>query len=269
MAELIDLRVRAWYEVERAIRKVRPGTLAVGLRSVHAGLLLGTATPALLEAIDAEAYRRRYAYHGTDDHDLRGLFPWEQAALRAAFPPSGHLLVTAAGGGREVVALQRLGYRVTAAECNEALRARANELLRRLGLEPCVAAAPRDACPTSGGPFDAAILGWGSYSFVRGAERRRALLAELAGGLRPGAPALISFFHRTRDARRLRVIRDVARAVGAVAGGVPVELGDLVDPCWQHAFDRSEIEREVLGTGLALEAFSTEGYGHALLRRLS
>jgi hypothetical protein len=160
-----------------------------------------------------------------------------------------------------------MGHEVVACECNDVLRARANDLLTRLGLGGDVRPVARDRCLTDAGPFDAAIVGWGSDTFIRGTEQRRGFLRELATTLRPGAPILLSFFARTRDSRRLRTLQAVAWAVGSMAGGAPVELGDLMDPTWQHSFSRAEIEDEVRSAGLTLERFSTEGYAHAVARR--
>ena len=48
-------------------------------------------------------------------HDFEdGLFPWERAEIVASFPPSGRILLGAAGGGRELFDLCRMGYEVLA-----------------------------------------------------------------------------------------------------------------------------------------------------------
>jgi SAM-dependent methyltransferase len=262
-------KVRAWYAADALVRQVRPARLRAGVRSIHAGVCLGLASDELLVAVDEEAYaRRRYAYHDTDAHNLRGLFDWEERALASSFPAQGRVLVTSAGGGREVVALWRRGYEVVACECNERLRARANALLRRLGADIEVLPAPRDHCLVRPEAFDAAVVGWGSYTFIRGTARRRAFLAELAQSLRPGAPALLSFFARRGDALRFQLIRTVGNAVARVGGGERVEIGDVIDPTWQHYVARHELAQELASAGLHLERWSQDGYAHAIARRI-
>ncbi len=266
MAIVSALPVRAWYAADRALHLLKPSRVGVVARAVHGGLWLGAAPPEVLVAIDEEAYARRYAYHDTDDHNLRGWFDWEREVLATAFPPSGRVVLTAAGGGREVVALRRSGYEVVAGECNEVLRARANGLLLRLGMVGDVLPLERDHALVGCGTFDAAVVGWGSYTFVRGGARRVAFLRELRASLRPGAPVLLSFFARTRDSRRLHLVRTVANAVAGVTGREPTELGDVLDPTWQHYFSREELEAELVAAGMMLERWSTEGYAHAVAR---
>lgn len=259
-------KVRAWYATDALVRRVRPSALQVGLRAVRSGLCLGLASPETLVALDEEAYAsRRYAYHDTDAHNLRGLFDWEERALDA-FPARGRLLVTAAGGGREVIALARRGYDVLGCECNDRLRARAHRLLEQLGLDAEIVAVPRDRCFIATQPFDAAIVGWGSWTFLRGSAARRRFLEELAASLKPGAPVLLSFFARDEDRRRFRLVCALGNSLGRLTGAVPVELGDVVDPTWQHYVSRAELERELEAVGYRLERWSREGYAHALVR---
>ena len=261
-------QVRAWYAADAVVRRVRPVPLRVAARSIHAGVCLGLASRELLVAVDEAAYAsHRYAYHDTDEHNLRGLFDWELAALGSAFPQQGRILVTSAGGGREVVALWRRGYEVVACECNERLRHRANALLSTLGADLEVLPVERDHCLVRPGTFDAAVVGWGSYTFIRGTARRRAFLTELAASLRPGAPALLSFFARRGDPLRFRAIRTLGNALARISGGEKVELGDVVDPTWQHYVARGELEQEAAHAGLLLERWSQDGYAHAIVRR--
>lgn len=38
-----------------------------------------------------------------------GLYPWEREAISSSFPPSGRILLGAAGGGRELAELSKMG----------------------------------------------------------------------------------------------------------------------------------------------------------------
>ena len=63
------------------------------------------------------------------------------------FQNAKRLLLVGAGGGREVLALIRLGYEVHGVECNPELVRVANTLLEEQGLPPSVQFAPPDTCP--------------------------------------------------------------------------------------------------------------------------
>lgn len=236
-------------------------------KAAHAGIWLGVLSDDDLVAVDEATYRGKYAYHATDAHNLRGLFDWEATAIADHFPPTGHLLVTSAGGGREVVALRRRGFTVTAFECNEALRRGAGALLQREGLGGEVSAAPRDGFPPDERQYDGVVVGWGSLTYVRGRERRRRFLEQLRERLRPGAPALLSFYARARDGEGMRLVSRVGTAVGRWLGRPPVELGDVIDPVFQHYFSEEELRSEVTAAGLAVESWSTTGFAHAVVRR--
>mgnify|MGYP000138231849 CR=1 FL=1 len=265
----VSRRARVVLAGDALVRRVPKGRLRVAARILHSGLWCGLASDELLAQVDLAVYARgRYAYHDTDEHNLRGLFPWERRALAEHFPSTGRLLVTGAGGGREVVALEALGFDVLAYECNPELRARANGLLARRGAQARVGAVARDQCPPYPGDLDAAVVGWGSFTFLRGADRRRRFLRDLAGGLRPGAPALLSFFVRG-DARRFRWIARLGNTLGRARRGPPVEPGDVLDPVWQHYVTRDELAGDLAVAGLQLVTFSTDGYGHAVVRRPS
>jgi hypothetical protein len=166
-----------------------------------------------------------------------------------------------------VIALWRRGYEVVACECNDRLRGRANALLREVGADIEVLPVERDRCPTDLGAFDAVVVGWGSYTFIRGTARRRAFLGELAGSLKPGAPVLLSFFARHSDAPRFWVIRTIGNALARVTGREPVEIGDMVDPTWQHYVSQEELADELWHASLVLEHWSREGYAHAIVRK--
>src|SRR5690242_14925828 len=82
------------------------------------GFWLGILDRSSLQAIDEAYYDNLIAtslrgsgidYTGSE-HNLRGLFPWEETAVKTHFPAASSVLVIGAGGGREVIALQQLGY---------------------------------------------------------------------------------------------------------------------------------------------------------------
>jgi hypothetical protein len=123
-----------------------------------------------------------------------GLFEWERRALATPpFPQSGHVLVGAAGGGREVRALLDRGYRVTAFEPSASLWAAAAAahpaatVLR--GTYGDLDGALRSLAAQE---FDGVIMGWGSLSHLTTAPQREAAVRALRR-LAPRAPLVASY----------------------------------------------------------------------------
>ena len=138
------------------------------------------------------------------DRDFAGLYPWEQAWLSRRLPPApARVLIGAAGGGREAVALQGLGYDVVALEpsgraaqhCERQLEP-GSTVLR--GSYRDLVAIVLDGVPSrlslsSNDRFDAVLLGWGSFGHVLREEERLRLL-EACDVLCPDGPILLSVF---------------------------------------------------------------------------
>ena len=79
--------------------------------------VLQMADDGFLEKYGEFAYERAASYRSQSEAWRGGLFKEEERAISACFPkPPAHLLVGAAGGGREAVSLAAMGYRVTAFE---------------------------------------------------------------------------------------------------------------------------------------------------------
>jgi SAM-dependent methyltransferase len=175
-------------------------------------LVLAFASEAFLQAYGEAAFSRAPAYRADSNRFRQGLFDWEAAAVRNFFPaPPAHVLVGGAGGGREPFALAKMGYQVTAFDPALALvetmeaRARADGLsavralyggyedLPTLPASGTIAASDlRDAAP-----FDAAIVGWASFSHLTNDSRRIDALRKMAALTR--GPILISYFSRQAD----------------------------------------------------------------------
>src|ERR1700729_3001993 len=79
------------------------------VQSVAAGFWLGVLRQRDLDQVDTAYYERQAMYRDAS-YNRSGLLWWEREALEAHFSASGRLLVTAAGGGREILALRLMGY---------------------------------------------------------------------------------------------------------------------------------------------------------------
>jgi hypothetical protein len=223
-----------------------------------------------LNAIDDLYYvggeSRRFSpidYQDEQYHRL-GLWTWEQSAIDRYFPPAGRVAVLGAGGGREVLALRKLGFEADGWECQPAFVATANRILEREGLPPSVAEVPRDTVPAGDARYDGAVIGWGAYTMIQGRGRRVALLRSLRARLADGAPLLLSFFPRRDDERRFRVTAATANVGRLLLGRERVEVGDYLEPNYVHYFSESELRSELEDGGFELLAYAAHPYGHAV-----
>ncbi|MBW3572302.1 MAG: SAM-dependent methyltransferase [Gemmatimonadetes bacterium] len=223
----------------------------------HAGVWLGLLTREQLEAVDDLYYHDSSTYNG-EPHNLRGLTEWEEEAMGGFFGGRTRLAVLGAGGGREVLALERRGHQVDGFECNPALVEFAAGFLPRHGAAGTVRLLPRDATPQAGG-YDGVIMGWGSYTLIAGRERRIHLLRRLRALVPQGAPLLLSFFSRPHVLLRLKVQYRVARVIRRLLRREPPELGDDLVPVFVHRFDHAEIEAELREAGFRLARYEPEG----------
>lgn len=206
---------------------------------------------------------RAFSYRD-DAHNRSGLQDWEQAAIERHFPAGGRVIVTGAGGGREVLALLERGFDAVGYEPNAALVTAGTGLLDELGhpgrLRPC----RRDAFPDSGERGDAVLVGWGSYMLIPGRERRVAFLRTARAALPAGAPLLCSFFVRRPDARYFAILAATANAVRRLRGRERVEVGDTLAENFVHRFTREEVERELARGGFRMVSYAARPYGHAV-----
>jgi 2-polyprenyl-3-methyl-5-hydroxy-6-metoxy-1,4-benzoquinol methylase len=240
-----------------------------GMHAVHQGLWLGLLEGTELQAVTAHYYAASRQYTGAA-HNTSGLLGWETALVERHFAGCRTVLVGAAGGGREVVALARRGIAVDAFECSPVLLATAERVLREEGLTARVRLAPPDTLPDGLGTYDGVILGWGAYTHVAGRQARVRLLRDLAGHLRSGGPLLFSFQTRTSHAaaqRTFRWVYGVARAVRAARRSrAPLELGDVLPGYFAHRFTGAEVEAEAGAAGLLVEQRLEWEYGAILAR---
>jgi SAM-dependent methyltransferase len=248
------LRVRAYVGASAVWNRA-----AALLQAVYEGVWLGVLRRADLHAIDQRFYDHNAAYHG-DAHNLRGLFPWEVEAMEA-FDSCRRILVIGAGGGREVLALARLGREVEGYECNAALVAFAQDFLPRQGCATRVRLLPRDEVPAAGEPFDGIIIGWSAYTLIPGRAHRIRLLRRLRPLARPGGLLLLSFFTREGEGPRFRVSAGVANGIRAVLRRERVERGDALAPNFVHYFVAEEIATELREAGWEARRFTPQGSG--------
>jgi 2-polyprenyl-3-methyl-5-hydroxy-6-metoxy-1,4-benzoquinol methylase len=194
----------------------------------------------------------------------QGLQGWEVEALLNHFPPAGTILVAAAGGGRETLALGAMGYEATAFDPSHHLLDKFRSLAAEHGR--IVRAAPSEV-PAFGERFDGVVIGWGGYTHVPESARRAAFLRALARQMKPGAPLLMSFFLRRADGWRSRTATLVANAMRRTLRLAPtVEAGDSMTDKFEHRFTEQEVANELTAAGLRLLVFKPRPFPHAVAR---
>jgi SAM-dependent methyltransferase len=260
----VSYRLDIYWLATQALKRA-----TLGASALHQGVWLGLLDGPALQAATARYYATPGRYTGAY-HNEAGFLGWEGALIERHFGACRTVLVGAAGGGREVVALSRRGVAVDAFDCSPTLVAAAQRVLAAQGLSASIRLAPPDGVPDGLGTYDGVILGWGAYSHVVGRPARVELLRALAARLRPGGPLLFSF--QTRPGapaaqRSFQWIRATARAVRAIRrSDAPLELGDTLPAYFAHKFTQPEIEAEAAAAGLAVEHFRELEYGAALAR---
>ena len=220
----------------------------------------------------AELERRTLAYYerGTPFDEAQylteGLQGWEVEAVLKHFPPAGRILLAAAGGGREAVALAAMGYEVAPFDPSGRLAGRLRALT---GDGPEIVRSALTAVPRFEEKFDAAIIGWGGYTHIPEAARRVAFLRALAAQMKRGAPLLLSFFLRRQGGWRPAVCALASNAI-RIAGRLErtVEPGDTMTDKFEHHFTRREVESELAGAGLGPAEFQSRPFPHAVAKLL-
>lgn len=244
--------VRATTLIDRAYRRF------VSLRS---RAVLATASDAFHDEYNDVSYASQKSYVAGTTVFRSNLFPWEDAAIKRHFPPPpATILVGAAGGGREAFVLESCGYRVVAFEPARTLAeamatqradaARVEVLLGRYEDLPFLLPLGSGGGPIdlrSRPPFDAALLGWISFSHLRSDD---ACVATLRGfGLVTSGPILVSYFSRVGG-----------RGAAAGSAEFSIDLG------YYRSMEEGQVARLAEEAGLSVIA-GDHYLGWSILRR--
>ena len=243
----------------------------MGISACFDGVWLGIFDHRRLARLDEAFYTsgldihdgRSFSYRDPD-YNLAGLQAWEAAAIEAHFPSASRVVVTGAGGGREVIALLERGFDAMGYEPNPTLSAVGAALLRERDAADRLRVCERDAFPPATPSCDALVVGWGSYMLIAGRERRIEFLRGARRALPAGAPILCSFLTREPRSRYFMIVDRTARAVRWLRRAERPELGDTVNENFVHCFTRAEVESELAAGGFRVVAYRSEPYGHAV-----
>jgi SAM-dependent methyltransferase len=187
-------------------------------------LVVSWGTDSFHDAFNDVTYASQPSYRPDAATFASELFPWERRVIEAHFPkPPATVLIGGCGGGREALALERRGYRVVAFDPTESLttalyRMQNGGLGDRGGLGDQSALrkvevfvgryqdlpwlkssnGSRTAIDLRQRPkFDAALMGWASFSHIRSDAERVEALRQM-GALTAG-PILLSYYSQVDE----------------------------------------------------------------------
>ena len=239
-----------------------------GAQVLFEGFWMGLLPESVYDAISEKSYGQGKLYTNASYLD-QGLHFWEDLAVRTYFPPGGRVLVAAAGGGRELIALVRNGFQAVGFECSHAMVEAGRLALAERGLAATLDWVPPCVAPRMEGPFDALIVGWNGYCYISPRARRLAFLKDLRSQLRPGSPALVSTAMRPPHARVLTWTPRVANAVRVCTFRAPVfEAGDSFSGRPKLHFTRRQLEKELIEAGYTITTFYKWGDYGAVVAKL-
>lgn len=222
------------------------------IEALHTGLWLGLLDRGQLNAIVFQHYEAAELYR-TAAHNLYGFFPWESDLMRDHFKACRSIVVAAAGGGREMIALAKAGVQVEGFECNPVLVETCKEFLAEAGLSARIISAKPDQVPSGLQTYDGAIVGYGAFAHIVGRTTRVSFLKDLKDHLHPGAPLMMSVGRRPEGAQYYNWIYQIARAMRFLRGSADAaELGDDLLDCFTHRFVKTEILAELQEAGFTV-----------------
>jgi len=252
------------------------------LEKVRSELVLAFASDETLDRYNDLAYSGSSEYDPSSSAFRAYLFPWEEQVVDRFFPtPPARVLVGGAGSGREAFALLERGYEVVAFDPSVGLTSLmasrthpAGKLsVYRGGYEdlPVLSAVGGDGGTVSLAdmpPFDASVIGWGSYSHLRTTEQRINTLRAF-GDATDGA-VVVSFLKLASSHLGLRRLAGLRRFLRARKGR---QAGDAfsVHIGFYHVFDDHEVRDLAQRAALEVTYLNSDdretNWPHAVLER--
>lgn len=223
------------------------------------GFWLGLLREADLAKLDEMVYESLTEVHdgervtyADEAYTRSGMRPAERHLVERNFPAGGRILVTGAGGGREVLALLDAGFDAYGLEPNARLVTAGNHTLESLGHGERLHLMPRSAMPPGRAAerYDALVVGWTSYTLMAGSSARIAFLRTAVSHLVADAPVLLSTWVRDERDAQAKHVALVAAKIRRVRRSREVEEGDGLAPNFVHRFTGEELGREIAAAGL-------------------
>ena len=230
------------------------------LDAFSSGFWLGVMSEKSLDYSGELSHNRNKTY--TDDkYNQSGLFEWEKPIINKHFSNAKTILLIAAGGGRETLALSKMGFEVDAYECNTSLIEFGNAFLQKNNVNNKIKYLPKNSVPVEVKKYDGIIVGWGAYSLMNGSKKRLSFLEGLYPFLHENTPLMISFLWMRERGRRDRIIKNVSNFFRLFGKRDKTEPGDRLEPDFIHFFTEEEIKNEIAQSKYRIIDYSTADYG--------
>ena len=247
----IPLKISLYLQIIERIKNSPPW-----LKTIVKGFWLGILSRGELQTID-RIYYEQTSYYCDESYNKSGFFEWERKAFMKFFQSCQTVVVAAIGGGRETIALNRLGFDVDGFECNRQLFEFAEKLFAQETVEGEFHLVPPDAVWHFGKIYDGAIIGWGGYMLIQGRANRIDFLKKMRSQMLDGAPLLVSFYARWSDGIYFKRIYATANFFRALLSREKLEFGDDLYPLsFAHWFSEAKINAELAEAGFTVIYYS-------------
>lgn len=234
------------------------------LDAFFSGLWLGIMGRKSLEFSDELYYNGSKSYFN-DRYNESGFFGWEKPVIEKHFKDAKNIIIIASGGGREILALSKMGFSVEGYECNPYLVKYGNSLLKKNQVKAEIKLLPRNSVPDEQKQYDGLIIGWGAYSHMEGMGIRKSFLNELKPFMHESSRLMISFLYVTQRSKRDKIVVKVSNFFRTFSRKFRTEPGDRLEPDFIHYFMEDEIKSEITEAGFRIIDFSKDEYGCVIL----
>ena len=234
--------------------------LTAFLDAASSGFWLGVMSRRSLDFSD-ELYYNNTKQYRDDKYNESGLFDWEKPVIEMHFSNAKTILLIAAGGGREALALSKMGFVVDGYECNQALIEYANLLLQRNNTDYRINYLSRNSVPGELKKYDGIIIGWGAYSLIQGNKNRISFLEGLYPFMHNETRMMISFLWTGSRNKRDKITKNISNFFRTFSRRERTEPGDKLEPNFIHYFTEPEIKNELTQAKFRVIDFSSTDYG--------
>ncbi|MDR2475962.1 MAG: hypothetical protein LBD45_08910 [Bacteroidales bacterium] len=208
---------------------------------------------------------RQFYHHNkkyiTEDNIRSGLKDFEKHIFEKYIPASAsEIVILAAGGGREIYSLTKMGYKCYGYESTEKFVTVAADFFKKNEIDARIIHFPVNKVPQHS--CDVFIFGWGVYTHLSGESLRVKLLEDAKNNLRENGKIIISFWASNEWMEMKKRLMEKYRRIF----GGKFECGSCIKTgCWGKYYTQSEIEDEARKAGLKVDYYSDQRYGHAVL----
>lgn len=230
--------------------RIKSGKLLISIGEFIKSLAVVMMNPDNLIEFGRRSYSKPVAVSSFSDRRLLedGLFMDEERMLKNTFLNSGKILILGVGGGREAIALAKMGYEVTGTDfveemCNSALRNG-----EKAGVKFNVVTQEMSAPDFPPRSFDIAWLSVGMYSSIPSRKKRISFLKQINSILKTGGYFILQF--HWKDKKKFSPVKETLKRFFGIIffGNFRYETGDSLwgDKEFLHFFHDEKLLRSEL-----------------------